>query len=202
MLPPANLIDVQNATADLLRALGCDPTSPHFENTPKRVAKLYDKILDGNFADPPKATAFETVPTHDGRHQWVEVHNAPIYSFCAHHLLPFHGKLSAAYLPDCSLLGLSKIIKLVRHCAKVPTVQEELTQNAANLLLTSSKGFAAVVLIEAEHMCMTLRGAKSAGALTVTQSVSHRYEHASTAALHHLHAYLEQFQARARAHNR
>lgn len=168
-LPAANHKKVEDATRMLLKALGCDLENDNFRGTPFRVAKLYSTVLDGNFCRVDKVTTFHTY-THAGI---VLVHRVPFYAFCAHHLLPFFGRFSIGYLPktdgpSSKVLGLSKLIRLVRHASKVPTTQESFTAEGVDAVKSAIPNEGVILAVEAEHMCMTLRGAKSPGCVTKT----------------------------------
>ena len=163
-LPEKNIQEIKEATYTLLVALGLDPQSEAFKDTPKRVADLYDDVLDGKFAKLHTITTFESIQ-YSGV---IQVHHAPFYSWCAHHLLPMQGHFGVAYIPDGRFLGLSKIVRIFRHCCKIPTTQEEITQSAVNLLTEVAKPKGVICYVEAEHMCMTLRGVKSPGSITST----------------------------------
>lgn len=168
-LPASSHQEIMRATQMLLKALGCDVKDSNFKGTPKRVADLYSTILDGNFCKVAKITKFEAY-AHDGI---VIVHKVPFYAFCAHHLLPFFGHFSVGYLPRCvdncaNVLGLSKLIRLVRHGSKVPTTQESFVAHGIDAVANAVGNDGVILSITAEHMCMTLRGAKSPGCVTIT----------------------------------
>ena len=163
-LPERNLSQVEYCIRDLLVALGEDISREGLRDTPKRVAALYSDILDGAYAQPIRATAFKET-TYKGL---IMVHHVPFYAFCEHHLLPFIGTAAIGYIPHETILGLSKLVRLFRQCAKHVTIQERLTQNALNALTDAVNPLGAIVYVEAEHMCMSLRGVKSPGAKTTT----------------------------------
>jgi GTP cyclohydrolase I len=165
-LPEANKRIVRQAIVDLLTGLGEDPHCEQFAKTPDRVVKLYDQILDGQFAELGPMTSFAEVE-YDGV---VMVHHVPFYAFCAHHLLLFQGTFAMAYVPSKAKLGLSKLVRIFRHQCKRPTTQEEITEKAINLLMEVAEPSAAMCHVRADHTCMTLRGVKSPGALTTTQA--------------------------------
>lgn len=156
----------------ILKALGLDVNSPEFADTPERVARLFDDCLDGMFIDPPKLTSFPS----NGYEGVIQVHHVPFYSWCAHHLVPIFGHFSIGYIPSNRLLGLSKLVRIFRHGCKVPTTQEEITKRAVDLLTSTVKPKGVICYVEAEHMCMTLRGVKSPGSLTSTTSYSGEFE--------------------------
>jgi GTP cyclohydrolase I len=148
----------------LLKALGEDIHREGIKNTPERVARLYEDILDGNFTNPPRLATF----VDENYGGIVNVHHFPFYAFCEHHLLPFYGEAAVAYIPDKKTIGLSKLVRLFRwHCKKI-TIQERLTNEALKTLVKLVKPKGALVHVAAEHMCMTLRGVKSPGSKTST----------------------------------
>jgi GTP cyclohydrolase I len=171
-LPEKNEQEVAVAIKMLLQALGEDPTRSGIKDTPSRVARLYSDILDGNYADPPKVTSFK----EEGYHGIVSVHHFPFYSFCEHHLVPFQGQAAIAYIPDKITLGLSKLIRIFRFRCKRVTIQERLTQEALTDIVEYANPKGAIVCVQAEHMCMTLRGVKSPGSITTTMAYAGEFE--------------------------
>lgn len=172
MIPEHQLDKIRRGTALVIEGLGFDPDSEAFAQTPHRVAKLCNETLDHEYSELGKMTSFAEAE-HD--QSGVMVVGVPFYSFCAHHMLPFIGVFGAAYIPDGTLLGLSKIVRIVRHPCKKPTTQEEITKAAVEGLMTHAKPKGAIVWIKAMHMCMCLRGVKSPGSTTVT--IAHRGEY-------------------------
>lgn len=157
---------IENAVRQILDAIGEDTEREGLKNTPKRVAKMYAEIfqsLDGpDFND---YALFDSKNEED----MVVVKNIQFYSMCEHHLLPFFGKVHVAYVPDGNkVLGLSKLPRLVEHCAKRPSVQEDLTVMIAEKLAENVPVKGVAVAVEAEHMCMTMRGVKSPASVTKT----------------------------------
>jgi GTP cyclohydrolase I len=164
-LPEENRRIIEKSIADIIHALGEDLNDPNFKDTPKRVADLYDDVLDGVYAKVPQATAFEEQDHHG---DLVLVTSVPFYSFCAHHFLPFLGTASIAYIPGTKLLGISKLVRLFRHTTKRLTLQEVISQKAVDLIMDQIDAKGAAVHVRAEHLCMSLRGVKSQGAQTIT----------------------------------
>ena len=164
----ATLVDrsgAERAAADLLTALGADLGSEHLRETPRRVAQAYAELLT---PAPFNATTF---PNDEGYDELVLVRDIPFQSLCAHHLLPFHGTAHVAYLPGERIIGLSKLGRVVDLFARDLQVQERLTTQVAEWLeeLLAPRGVG--VIVEAEHLCMSLRGVQKPGALTVTSAL-------------------------------
>lgn len=152
----------QMAIADLLRALGRDADDPHLLDTPRRVAAAYAQMLT------PRQTTWTTFPNEEGYAGLVLVKDIPFHSLCQHHLLPFRGVAHVGYLPGDRLFGLSKLARGVELFSRDLQVQERLTQQVADWLeaMLSPRGVG--VVLEAEHLCMSLRGVQVAGATTRT----------------------------------
>ncbi len=153
------------AVEDLLRALGQDPTSEHLRRTPERVAKAFEELLTPHPVDP------TTFPNDEGYDELVVVRDIPFHSLCEHHLLPFVGKAHLAYLPRDRILGLSKLARVAEHFSRSLQVQERMTQQIANWLESQLKPRGVGVVLEAEHMCMRLRGVRTPGTMTVTSAL-------------------------------
>lgn len=154
----------------ILEGIGEDPDREGLQKTPARVAKMYEEIFAGMQQDP--AVHFET--TFDEHHEeMVLVRDIPFYSMCEHHLVPFFGMAHIAYIPatDGHICGLSKLARLVDVYAKRPQVQERLTSQIADTLIEQLHPQGALVVLEAEHLCMSMRGVKKAGAKTTTSAV-------------------------------
>lgn len=152
----------------VMEALGADLKKKDLADTPKRVADMYEEILAGQFKDAAKDLEVILEQTHD---EIILVKDIPIYSICEHHLLPFVGKAHVAYIPNKQITGLSKIARVVDILAKKLQVQERLTTDVADIIMKKLKPKGAMVVIEAEHLCMTMRGAKKPGTKTVTSVV-------------------------------
>jgi GTP cyclohydrolase I len=161
---------IERAVREILEAIGEDPEREGLIDTPARVARMYEEIFEGMRIDPSEylQTQFET--DHD---EMVMVRDIPMYSACEHHLLPWIGKAHVAYIPsdDGRVTGLSKLARLVDAYAKRPQVQERLTSQIADELDRSLQPKGVMVVIEAEHLCMTMRGIRKPGASTVTSAV-------------------------------
>ncbi|MFP5314785.1 MAG: GTP cyclohydrolase I [Actinomycetes bacterium] len=154
----------RTAVADLLRALGRDVNDPHLSDTPRRVAGAFEEMLT------PRTTSWTTFPNGEGYSDLVLVRNIPFNSLCQHHLLPFRGIAHIGYLPGARLLGLSKLARALEQFARDLQVQERLTKQVADWLsdLLNPRGVG--VVLEAEHLCMSLRGVQSAGTTTRTST--------------------------------
>ncbi|UOZ11979.1 MULTISPECIES: GTP cyclohydrolase I FolE [unclassified Amycolatopsis] len=155
----------ERAVADLLRALGKDPTSEHLGDTPRRVANAYAEMLR------PRDFKLTTFPNDEGYDELVLAKSIPVQSLCEHHMLPFRGVAHVGYLPGERILGLSKLARVVELFARDLQVQERLTKQVADWLQEHLAPKGVGVVIEAEHLCMSLRGVRASGALTVTSSL-------------------------------
>ncbi|WP_410677212.1 GTP cyclohydrolase I FolE [Amycolatopsis sp. cmx-4-68] len=155
----------ERAVADLLRALGKDPSSVHLGDTPRRVANAYAEMLR------PRDFQLTTFPNDEGYDELVLAKSIPVQSLCEHHLLPFRGVAHVGYLPGERILGLSKLARVVEMFARDLQVQERLTKQVADWLQEHLAPKGVGVVIEAEHLCMSLRGVRATGALTVTSSL-------------------------------
>ncbi|MBN1257257.1 MAG: GTP cyclohydrolase I FolE [Planctomycetes bacterium] len=152
----------------LIEGMGDDPQRPGLVETPRRVAQLYEEIFSGIGKDP--AELIKKVPNEE-HDEIVLVRDIPFYSVCEHHLLPFLGQAHVAYLPKGNIVGLSKIARVVDMVAKRLQLQERLTTQVADTLMTTIKPLGVMVVIEAEHLCMTMRGIKAPGSRTVTSAL-------------------------------
>ncbi len=161
---------IEAAVREILLAIGEDPDRDGLERTPSRVARMYAETMAGLGEDP--AAHLETVfeASHD---EMVMVRDVPFASTCEHHLVPFIGVAHVAYIPGPGgeITGLSKIARLVDGFARRPQVQERLTTQIADALGDVLKPAGVLVVLEAEHLCMSIRGVKKPGALTVTSAV-------------------------------
>lgn len=155
----------ERAVADLLLALGKDPASVHLTDTPRRVAASYAELLT------PREFELTTFPNDEGYEELVLARGVPIQSLCEHHLLPFHGTATVGYLPGDRILGLSKLARVVELFARDLQVQERLTKQVAVWLQEHLSPRGVGVVIEAEHLCMSLRGVRAAGSRTVTSAL-------------------------------
>ncbi|HEY1174517.1 MAG TPA: GTP cyclohydrolase I FolE [Phytomonospora sp.] len=155
----------QRAVADLLVALGRDPGSEHLADTPRRVADAYAEMFT------PREFNLTTFPNDEGYDELVLARDIPVQSLCMHHMLPFHGVAHVGYLPGRRILGLSKLARVVELFARDFQVQERLTKQVADWLQEYLAPVGVGVVIEAEHMCMSLRGVRAVGSRTVTSAL-------------------------------
>lgn len=160
-----DLAAAERAVSDLLIALGKDPDSEHLSDTPRRVAKSYAELLS------PPEFDLTTFPNDEGYDELVLARSIPVQSLCEHHLLPFRGVAHVGYLPGKRILGLSKLARVVELFARDLQVQERLTKQVADWLQDRLDPQGVGVVIEAEHLCMSLRGVRAVGANTVTSSL-------------------------------
>jgi GTP cyclohydrolase I len=170
------------AVRELLIAVGEDPDRPGLQETPARVARAYTEIFAGLWQDPYEALTATFDEDHD---ELVLVKDIPMYSTCEHHLVPFHGVAHVGYIPglDGKVTGLSKLARLVEVYARRPQVQERMTAQIADALQEVLKPRGTLVVIEAEHLCMAMRGVRKPGSRTVTSAVRGIFrENASTRA--------------------
>ncbi|MGY1717963.1 GTP cyclohydrolase I FolE [Blastococcus sp. SYSU DS0552] len=173
MLTPAPGVDQERAAAavrELLLAIGEDPDRPGLQDTPARVARAYAETFAGLAQDPYDILATTFDEDHD---ELVLVKDIPMYSTCEHHLVPFHGVAHVAYIPgqDGRVTGLSKLARLVEVYARRPQVQERMTRQIADALDDALKPRGVLVVVQAEHLCMAMRGVRKPGSSTVTSAV-------------------------------
>jgi GTP cyclohydrolase I len=166
--PYARSVDhdaVGRAARDLLRAVGADVDAEALAETPRRVADAYAELLT---PQPFRATSF---PNHDGYDELIVARAIPFHSLCMHHLLPFHGVAQIAYLPGERIIGLSKLGRVVEFFSRDLQIQERLTTQIAAWLERELEPKGVGVVLEAEHLCMSLRGVQKLGAKTVTSAL-------------------------------
>ena len=161
---------VEKAVREILIAIGEDPDRDGLARTPRRVAEMYAEICSGLHEDPSQHLIVTFEADHD---EMVLVRDIALYSICEHHLTPFHGRAHVAYIPgdDGRITGLSKLARLVDGFAKRPQVQERLTTQIADAMVEVLQPRGAFVMIEAEHLCMSMRGVRKPGTLTLTSAV-------------------------------
>lgn len=160
---------IEAAVRELLAAVGEDPDREGLLETPRRVANMYEEIFSGLSEDPRQHLKI----FHEGKNEeLVTVRDIPLYSMCEHHLLPFTGVAHIAYIPrDGRVLGLSKLARIVNCFARRPQLQERLTEQIADFLFAELDPLGVGVIIEAEHLCMTMRGVRAAGSKTQTSAL-------------------------------
>lgn len=160
---------IEKAIRDILEAIGENPRRKDLLDTPSRVAEMYAEIFSGVHKDPAKELEIILEQKHE---EIVLLKNIPLYSICEHHLLPFLGRAHVAYIPKHGrVTGLSKIARVVDILSRRPQVQERLTTQTAEIIMSKLNPLGVMVVIEAEHMCMSMRGVQKPGTLTVTSAV-------------------------------
>jgi GTP cyclohydrolase I len=161
---------IEKAVREMLEAIGEDPDRDGLVRTPQRVADMYADVLGGLHEDPETVLSVTFAAGHD---EMVMVKDIPLYSVCEHHLIPFIGKAHVAYIPneDGRITGLSKLARLVDVFARRPQVQENLTTQIADTIDRVLQPRGVLVVIEAEHLCMSMRGVRKPGTTTITSAV-------------------------------
>ena len=167
---PVDRAKIEQAVRMIIEGIGDDPDREGVVDTPRRVADMYEEIFSGIDKDPSDVVTVVKGADHD---EMIMVKDIPLQSLCEHHLLVFNGKAHVAYIPnkDGRITGLSKIARVVDICSKRLQVQERLTTEIADTIERALEPRGVFVMIEAEHLCMTMRGVKKPGSLTVTSAV-------------------------------
>jgi len=166
---------IQESVRNILMAVGEDVDREGLLQTPERVARMYDEILCGNHIDP--KSYLQKQFSEDKHNEMVIVKDIPLYSMCEHHMMPFYGVAHVAYIPRNGVItGLSKLARTVEGYARRLQLQERLTAQIANAITEVLNPLGALVVIEAEHMCMTMRGVQKPGSKTVTSAVRGIFE--------------------------
>lgn len=169
--PPPTGVDlerIRRAVREILAAVGEDPDREGLLDTPDRVARMYAEVFSGLHTDPAVYLQKTFTQQHD---EMVLVKDIEFASVCEHHLLPFTGKAHLAYLPDGRVVGLSKLARIVEALARKPQVQERITEDLADLMMRELKPRGVGVILEASHSCMTVRGVRKPGAVTITSAM-------------------------------
>jgi len=159
---------VGEAVRDLIEALGEDAAREGLRDTPRRISQMYAEILGGLDVDPAQ---FLSVQFGDGYDEMVILREIPFYSMCEHHFLPFHGVAHVGYIPDGRVVGISKIARVVEAYAKRLQLQERLTSQVADCIMRAVRPDGVAVVVEAEHLCMTMRGVRKPGSRMVTSAM-------------------------------
>lgn len=160
---------IEKAVREIIEALGEDPDREGLVETPQRIAAFYAEVFDGIHQEPG-----DVVDAFFGEEHYQEivmVREIPFYSMCEHHFVPFHGQAHVAYIPRGRVTGLSKLARLVEGFARRPQMQERLTAEVADALCDRLNPLGVMVVVEAEHLCMSMRGVRKPGAKTVTSAV-------------------------------
>lgn len=159
---------IEAAVRTILTAVGENPDRPGLLDTPRRVAKMYAEMFSGLKSDPARHLRVTFPETYD---EVVLVRDITFTSMCEHHLLPFQGKAHLAYLPNGRVTGLSKLARVVEEIARRPQVQERMTEQIADLMEDELESSGVAVVLEAEHTCMSIRGVRKPGSMTVTSAM-------------------------------
>ena len=164
-----DLPKIENAVRDILEAIGEDPEREGLLETPQRVARMYAEVCAGLHRDINKDIK---VFHGEGNDEMILIGDIPFYSMCEHHLLPFHGKAHVVYIPrDGKIFGLSKVARIVDTLSRKPQLQEKLTSEIADAIEQAVDARSVCVVLEAEHLCMTMRGIRKPGSKTVTSAM-------------------------------
>ena len=158
---------IRRAVQELIEAIGEDPQREGLRETPRRIADMYAEIFSGVKSDPSQVLG---VTFEEDHQEMVILRDIPFYSMCEHHFLPFHGVAHVGYIPKGRVVGISKVARLVEVLARRPQLQERLTGQIADTLMDSLQPQGVAVVIEAEHLCMTMRGIKKPGTIVVTSA--------------------------------
>ena len=164
---PVDLERIQRAMREIIEAVGEDPAREGLRGTPERVARMYAELFEGLRTDPNELLSVGFEVGHD---EMVILKDIAFYSVCEHHFMPFHGVAAIGYVPDGRVVGLSKLARLVDAYARRPQIQEQLTGQIADTLMEALEPDGVAVVIDAEHLCMTARGAKKPGSRMVTSA--------------------------------
>src|SRR5215207_3904754 len=159
---------LRRAVREILAAVGEDPDREGLLDTPDRVARMYAEVFAGLGTDPATYLQKTFTQKHD---EMVLVKDIEFSSMCEHHLLPFMGKAHIAYLPNGQIVGLSKLARVVEAVARRPQVQERMTEEIADLVMRELKPRGVGVIVEASHSCMTIRGVRKPGSMTITSAL-------------------------------
>jgi GTP cyclohydrolase I len=163
-----NKSKIEKAVASIIEAIGEDPKREGLVGTPRRIAEMYAEVFAGIYEDPKEELH---VGFEEGHQEMVILKDIPFYSMCEHHFLPFHGLAHVGYIPNGRVVGASKIGRVVEILAKRPQLQERLTTQIANTIVAALEPKGVAVVIQAEHLCMTMRGVKKPGSNIVTSAM-------------------------------
>lgn len=163
-----DLAVIRRAVRDIIKAIGEDPTRESLRDTPRRVADMYAEVFAGLLQDPSDVLR---VGFEEGHQEMVIVKDIPFYSMCEHHFLPFHGVAHVGYIPNGRVVGLSKLARATEILARRPQLQERMTSQLADAIMTTLEPAGVGVVIRAEHLCLEMRGIKKPGSVTVTSAM-------------------------------
>ena len=167
---------IQAAVKELFLAIGEDPGREGLLDTPRRIAEMYGEVFGGLGVDPREYLLVGFDVPHD---EMVILRNIPFYSMCEHHFLPFHGQAHVGYVPDGRVVGISKIARVVEGFARRPQIQEQLTSQVAEAIMDTLQPDGVAVVIEAEHLCMTMRGVEKPGSRMITSAMRGQFRQSS-----------------------
>jgi GTP cyclohydrolase I len=167
---------LEGVIKEFLLAIGEDPAREGLRDTPRRIAEMYQEILGGLAIDPTEYLKVGFEVAHD---EMVILRDVPFYSICEHHFLPFHGEAHVGYVPDGRVVGISKLARVVEAFARRPQIQEQLTSQIAEAIMDALQPDGVAVVIEAEHLCMTMRGVKKPGSRMVTSAMRGQFKRSS-----------------------
>ena len=161
---------IKSAAASIIKAIGEDPEREGLRGTPQRIAEMYAELFSGFDADPKEDLS---VGFEEGHREMVILRDIPFYSMCEHHLLPFYGVAHVGYIPgdDGKVVGVSKLARVVEIFARRPQLQERMTRQIADVIFETIQADGVAVVIQAEHLCMIMRGIKKPGASVITSSI-------------------------------
>src|SRR5579871_5085718 len=179
---PEQTIDeeaIKTAVVMMLKAIGEDPTREGLRDTPRRIAEMYRELFSGLRRDPSEVLK---VSFDEGHSEMVIVKDIPFYTVCEHHLLPFHGVAHVGYIPRGHVVGISKLARAVEILARRPQLQERLTSQVADSVMTTLEPHGVGVVLEGAHLCMTMRGVKKPGSKVVTSAMRGVFKNVATRA--------------------
>ncbi|MFQ6019872.1 MAG: GTP cyclohydrolase I FolE [Dehalococcoidia bacterium] len=159
---------LEEAVRQIIEAVGEDPGRQGLDETPRRIAQMYAELFAGLQQDPKDVLQVQFQEQHK---EMVILKNVPFYSLCEHHFLPFHGVAHVGYVPEGRVVGISKIARVIDVLARRPQVQERLTSQIADAIMDGLQPDGAAVVIEAEHLCLTMRGVQKPGTLVITSAI-------------------------------
>ena len=165
---PVDSARIRDAVREIIIGFGEDPDREGLRDTPRRVADMYAEVFSGLRQDPADVLR---VGFEEGHQEMVIVKDIPFYSMCEHHFLPFHGVAHVGYIPQGRVVGLSKLARAVEILARRPQLQERLSSQLADVIMETMEPQGVAVVIKAEHLCMTMRGIRKPGSLTVTSAM-------------------------------
>lgn len=167
---------IKSAVTEMLLAIGEDPAREGLVETPRRIAEMYGEIFAGLAEDPAEHLKVGFEVAHD---EMVILRNIPFYSMCEHHFLPFHGEAHVGYIPDGRVVGISKLARVVEGFARRPQLQERLTSQIAEAIMEALEPDGVACVIEAEHLCMTMRGVQKPGSRMITSAMRGTFRESS-----------------------